>query len=270
MNQVAAKTITVCADDFGLYAMVTDAIIELIAARRLSATSVLVFAPDAARGAPLLAACCDTACSIGLHFTLTEMLDVPGRVPVSAVALRAYLGALKRDTIRGVLHRQLERFEQLFGRGPAFVDGHEHIHQLPIVRDVLVESVVERYGHSVALRSTRSAVPRGAKTRLIASLGARPIERLAAENSLVTNKDFAGSYSFSDAGRYRERMRAWLATIIDRGLIMCHPGSGARADSIAAARREEYDYLRSPHWPADLTESNAILAPFPGIGLRAR
>jgi predicted glycoside hydrolase/deacetylase ChbG (UPF0249 family) len=41
--------------------------------------------------------------------------------------------------------RPLNRFEDAMGRAPAFIDGHRHVHQFPVVRALLVEEIARRY-----------------------------------------------------------------------------------------------------------------------------
>jgi predicted glycoside hydrolase/deacetylase ChbG (UPF0249 family) len=241
---------------------VSDAIVELVEAGRISATSVLVFAADSARSAPLLAARRRVSCSVGLHFTLTEASQWREAMPLSALILRTGLRLLSPAAVRDALRRQLDQFEDLFGAPPEFLDGHEHVHQLPTVRSVVVDFLHERYGATVAVRSTKAAVARGGKARLIETLGGNGLARLAAERGLATNTDFAGVYAFKETGRYRERIGGWLANMTDGGLIMCHPGRDPAADLIGSARHEEYSYLRSAQWPADLDAHAARLIPF--------
>ena len=68
------RRIWLCADDYGIAPGVNDGIRELIAQRRLNATSVMVAAPHStARGGRALAAlnAGDKRARIGLHVTLT-------------------------------------------------------------------------------------------------------------------------------------------------------------------------------------------------------
>jgi len=257
------RRIAVCADDFGATASITDAIVELADAGRISAVSIMVHGPDVERGALRLGGQRRPGCSRGLHFTLTEAREDAMRIRLPDLALRAWLRLLRPRDLQRMCRRQLDRFEQLTGARPDFVDGHQHVHQFPVVRDVLVRALADRYGGGVMLRSTRPAKYRGVKAGLVAALGARALGRGAERHGLKTNTDFAGGYSFGATGRYRERMRAWLSDVSEGGLIMCHPGKpGDTTDVIAAARHEEYEYLRSAHWLADLAAAEVELSPF--------
>jgi chitin disaccharide deacetylase len=258
----SGKSLIVCADDYGIHASVSNAILRLVDAHRISATSVLVFGEDIPRAAPLLAQRRGDRCSIGLHFSLTEASGWRRLLPLPALILTAGLRLLNPESVRERLQRQLDRFETLFGGPPDFLDGHEHVHQLPSVREIVLDGLCERYGSEVAVRSTRSGAGRGTKARLIAALGGNTLSRAAPDRGLTVNSDFAGAYSFERVGEYRQRVGGWLKTLTDGGLIMCHPGTDPHADSISMARYEEYSYLRSREWPEDLAAHGVSLQPF--------
>jgi predicted glycoside hydrolase/deacetylase ChbG (UPF0249 family) len=261
----APKSLVVCADDFGIHPSVSNAIIRLVSAQRISATSVLVFGEDCARAAALLTERRNPSLSVGLHFSLTAASGRQRFVPLPVLLASAGLRLLNPETIRGILRRQLDRFEELFRVPPEFLDGHEHVHQLPAIREIVLDLVSERYGSAVAVRSTHAAVPRGPKARLLAKLGGTVLTRTALERGLTVNSDFAGAYSFERVGQYRARATGWLQNLAEGGLIMCHPGADPHADSISMARYEEYSYLRSREWPEDLAATSVRLVPFRGI-----
>ncbi len=256
------KALVVCADDFGIHASVSNAILKLINAQRISATSVLVFGEDSARAAALLNERRGDSLSVGLHFSMTAASGRRRFVPLPMLLASASLRLVNPEVIRDMLRRQLDRFEELFGKPPEFLDGHEHVHQLPAIREIVLDLVCERYGVTVAIRSTHAAVSRGAKARLLAKLGGTRLARTALDRGLTVNSDFAGAYSFERVGQYRTRATGWLGSVAEGGLIMCHPGSDPHADSISMARYEEYSYLRSREWPEDLAAQSVRLVPF--------
>jgi chitin disaccharide deacetylase len=268
----ARKHLVVCADDFGVAEPVSDAILELIEAQRISATSVLVFGEDIARSAAALARARGSTCALGLHFTLTTACSGPRQMPLAALVALCGAHLIDRQWVGTEVQRQLDRFERLFGVAPDFLDGHQHVHQLPLIRAIVLDALCDRYGASVAIRSTQPAAPHGIKARLVAALGGSALAREARRRGLTVNTDFAGVYQFDRTGRYRVRATQWLARLGDGGLLMCHPGAVARPqptrpdptrpDPISAARNEEYDYLRSGEWPTDLAAWGVQLVPF--------
>ena len=264
-NAVVSKSLTVCADDFGSHISVSNAILRLIGAQRISAVSVLVFGEDCARASAQLAERINSSLSVGLHFSLTEASGRQRFVPLPALLLSAGLRLLNPEIVRSLLRRQLDRFEELFRMPPDFLGGHEHVHQLPAIREVVLDLLDARYGSQVAIRSTLAAMGRGPKAWLIATLGGSTLTRTALERGFTVNADFAGAYSFERVGQYRARATGWLESLVDGGLIMCHPGADPHADSISMARYEEYSYLRSREWPEDLASSGVRLVPFRGL-----
>jgi predicted glycoside hydrolase/deacetylase ChbG (UPF0249 family) len=91
---------------------------------------------------------------IGLHFTITDLEPI-GTAPIlapdghfpplSRVLWLSLARRLPEDEIRVQLARQLDAFEQQIGSPPAHVDGHHHVHQLPGVREIVVEALRDRY-----------------------------------------------------------------------------------------------------------------------------
>ena len=145
-DALQAARIVVCADDYGIEPGVDAGIVELAAAGRLSAVSCLTGSPGfAARARDLVGLDVD----LGLHLNFTESLGGAGvyRSHPVLVAL-AYTRRLKSTGVRAQIMDQLDRFEQHAGRAPDFVDGHLHVHQLPVIRDQLIDVVLSRYAVS--------------------------------------------------------------------------------------------------------------------------
>jgi len=127
---------------------------------------------------------------IGLHLDLTEtpLLGAPRR-SLRELIVASHLRLLDRRIIRAEIRAQLDAFEQALGRGPAFVDGHQHVHQLPMVRSELLAELNTRAGGSVpwirstrappAGRSTHRAAPGFFKPRVIEGLGAHALASAA-------------------------------------------------------------------------------------------
>lgn len=278
----ARKRIVLCADDFGFTDPGCQAVIELAGAKAISAASCVVDGPSTASYAAALRAAASDA-SLGLHFNLTEPAGAPMRAGLCAWLWRTHvLRAIDVSALRTELRRQLCLFEDLFARAPAYVDGHEHVHQLPGIAAMLVEELVNRYG--AACIAVRSTVPKrwcGVKAQSIALLGGTGLQVLLRGRHVPSNSDFAGAYDFSLRVPYQRRMQSWLASIADGGLIMCHPerpavlsshlsltspGSSGSSEvsglSRATARHAEYAFLASNRWPALLRQCGAELVPF--------
>src|SRR5437899_697137 len=174
------RRIWLCADDYGISPGVNRGIRELIEHGRLNATSVMVVGPAVGRDevAALQAAIAKSArCAIGLHATLTapfrpltmHFRPTDGGVfPAFPALLRS--GLLRRldpEMIHAELMVQLKAFQELFGRPPDFVDGHQHAQLFPQVRDAFLLAVKQaapgawvRQGGRVAPLAERLGAPK--------------------------------------------------------------------------------------------------------------
>ena len=170
------RRIIVCGDDFGMNADIDYGMIELAHMRRLSAISCLVEGPAFAYHAGALAS---TPAELGLHLNLTENFDGASRCrPLPKLIVCSYARRIEPAWIDRLIQRQFETFEQTFGCVPAYIDGHQHVHQLPVVRERLLAFTIQRYGSNLPwLRCTLPGSQRGmplllrTKARLIGALG---------------------------------------------------------------------------------------------------
>src|SRR5215469_8220462 len=155
------KRIWLCADDYGISPGVNRAIRDLIERGRLNATSVMVVGPAIGRdevGSLQSAAANSPRCAIGLHATLTAPFR-PLTIHFNPVAGGLFLpfpkllraGLLRRldpEIIRAELAVQLKTFQDMFGRAPDFVDGHQHAQLFPQVRDAFLAAVKDAAPHA--------------------------------------------------------------------------------------------------------------------------
>ncbi len=185
--------------------------------------------------------------------------------------------------MREEIEAQLGAFEQALGRTPDFVDGHQHVHQLPTIRDELLDALARRSsaGRPLWLRRTTQFQGRNLglaqtlgqrlKPHLIEALGAAALTRLAVRQGLGQNAHLLGVHDFSaDTTRYRTLLRAWLAHAQDGDLLMCHASQpAAAADALLPARLAEYQALSDASFPAALSASGVSLQAMSNIlGLR--
>ena len=241
------RRLVVCVDDAALDADVTRSVLTLAAAGRITAASALVGSPHW----PVHAAALATAPGIdlGLHLDLTEFCDPQ---PLPTLWLRAYAGLLDADSLRRRIDTQLERFVRHAGRLPDHIDGHQHVQQLPGVREALLESIERHWAGCKErpwLRTGRrpAGMATAPKARVIEALGARRLATLAVDRGCATNPALLGVYGFdADAAAYMARLDGWLAGAPDGALLMTHPAAGADVTAhhpIAAARRVEHAVL---------------------------
>lgn len=240
-------------DDVGLHDGVTQAALQLVAAGRVQALGCMVGAPAWPDAQAALLALDAKLVDVGLHL---DLLDYPlGPAAgwprsLAGLALASGLRRLDRRSVQREICAQLDAFEQAMGRPPAFVDGHQHVHQFAQVRGLLLAELGRRYAGALPwLRSTCAPAAlrwsAGAKPAVIQALGEAGLARAARGQGFVQNQHLLGVYPFdADRAGYLQQLARWLAASIDGDLLMCHPGTGRHDhDPISAARNIEYELL---------------------------
>ncbi len=250
--------LVVCADDYGMSEAVSQAILALAAQARLSATSAMVLSPHWPAHAAWLQACRGQL-DVGLHLDWTSAFAmVAGHgMPLGRLMLRALTRRLDPAQVRQAIAHQLDLFEQHWGSAPDHVDGHQHVHQFPVIREQLVQVLTERYPDQPRpwLRISRPLQPgRDLKARIIGAMGATALSQLASRAGFVHSARLTGIYDFDgDRAGYVSHLDAWLAQarLCRSVVLMCHPGGAAPVadDEIAMARTREWDVLLSDEWP---------------------
>ena len=260
----ATTPIVVCADDYGLESGVDAAIVELASKGRLSATGCLVTAPGFVQSASALKA---LPIDVGLHLNFTENLGPPGSYRyLGALIAAAYSGRLSAQAVRAQIDQQLDLFHAHVNRAPDFIDGHLHVHQLPVIREQLVEALRVRYpGRLPWLRDTRpthlsSSLPwmQRIKAHVIGALGARAFSALAQRIGAEQNNGFAGAYDFSRAHPdYAWMLDQWLHQACAWTVLMTHPAKSASAAlAFGQDRMREFQVLDSDDFLALLARYN--------------
>jgi predicted glycoside hydrolase/deacetylase ChbG (UPF0249 family) len=270
-----ARRIWLCADDYGIAPGVDRGIRELIGRGRLNATSAMVVAPSfnedevrALRDAGPAA--------IGLHVTLTApfkpLTDFQtlrgGRFLTLANVLgMAMARRLDRATIEREIAAQLRAFADAFGRPPDFVDGHQHVHIFPQVRDGFVQAVAEHAPNAWVRQCGRApGQPRKLQDRkgLLLDILSVGFRRKARRAGLRINPAFAGTYSFTPDADFAALFPIFLDGLPDGGLVMCHPGfvdaELERLDPLTNTREREYAFLNSESFMRLLAEKDVALA----------
>ncbi|MEI7612756.1 MAG: ChbG/HpnK family deacetylase [Betaproteobacteria bacterium] len=259
--------VCLCADDFGLTPGINSGIIELARIGRLSATSCMSTGSHFAQEAPTLL---DLPIQTGLHLNLTEPLE--GKrfyQPLAQLLRNSYLRRLDPDVITGEIDHQLDAFENTLGRAPDYVDGHQHVHQYPIIRDCLIKVLVRRYPqHRPWLRSTAPGKLAGLplndqfKAWFIGFLGSRALGKIAAQHRFPMNPSLLGVYGLSGGEiGYRQLLESWLSNASANELIMCHPAQvDDPSDAIGLQRTAEYAVFSGSDFPARLEHHGLILS----------
>lgn len=249
----------VCGDDFGLSEDVNHAILDLAGQRRLSAVSCLVTLPDCDAASVRMLRAFRGGIDLGLHLLLAP----PGmseREPAVALdtdarfrsLLRAsLLGRLEREAVAKSLAGQYGQFVERFGFPPDFIDGHRHVHQLPVVRDIVVAFTTRlpsadrpyiRNSFMPLAKIVRQGVAFW-KCWSIAGFGRTLRTRLWAAG-LATNDGFGGIYDYRSWRKY-PRFLSRFAHCMEsgNGILMTHPGR------VEGWRQNEYESLKAFEFP---------------------
>lgn len=276
----APRRILLCADDYGMSPGVNRAIRELIARKRINATSVMVVggAIDRAEIDGLRQALADNPdCAVGLHATLTapfhpltmhfKPLDGGRFLPLGRLLRAALLRRLDAEMVRAELLAQLAAFAQLFGRAPDYVDGHQHVQLFPQVRDAFLDAVKEA-APGAWVRQCGRAQPLmqrldSPKALLLDTLSAT-FRAKCRSAGVACNPGFAGAYDMVRGGDFGAAMQGFLAALPDDGLVMCHPGFVddmlREVDDVTDQREREFAYLAGDAFPRLIEASRATLA----------
>jgi chitin disaccharide deacetylase len=275
----ALRHIWLCADDYGISVGVNTAIRDLIVRGRLNATSVMVAAPSFSRSAALSLSILNSGArrtAIGLHVMLTAPFRpltagfkprVGGAFPpLPSLMTAALLRRLDRAVVAAEIEAQLAAFAAAFGRAPDFLDGHQHIHLLPQVREEVL-AAAKRRAPDAWVRQCGRTLPLVRRLfdrkGLVLDVLSRGFRARANALGVPTNPAFAGTYDFRPKADFARKFARFLDGLPDGGVVMCHPGHVddelIRLDPLTDLREREYAYLAGDGFPAALAAHGVAL-----------
>ncbi|WP_454692177.1 ChbG/HpnK family deacetylase [Achromobacter aloeverae] len=260
------RRIIVCADDFGMNTAINEGIVRLARKGRITAVSCLTSAASFRDDARELGG---LALDIGVHLNFTDpRFPSDPTLPLPSLLARACLHSLSPARISAQIERQLDVFEATLGHRPHFVDGHQHVHQFPQIRDALIGVLLRRYGDNLPwMRCSRPGFLEGlpfasrVKARLIGRLGGYRTARKAYDAGIRTNRALLGVYDFRGGlEAYVGLMLMWLSNAEDGDLIMCHPALPGSDDADHGRQRgAEFAVLNDDGFPASLQRKGLVL-----------
>lgn len=273
------RAICIAVDDFGLHAGINQAALRLVEIGRTQAIGCMVGGRSWTTWNHLLRPLDRALIDLGLHLDFTEAPLLPGTLrSLSTLIRESFLHRLDRRAVRAEIKAQLDAFELAIGRAPAYVDGHQHVHQFPVVRDELLAELAERYGEFKPwLRSTRRARAAGAHVRwgwrsalkpwIVQRLGATGLASAAMQRGYPQNGRLLGVYDFAGGPEHYGRLIAgWLSGSRQGDLLMCHPSVTIDcADPLIGARCAEFSVLCAPGFEEQLTHASVTLQPISQI-----
>lgn len=263
------------ADDFGETVAITNGIRRGIEAGVLTSTSVMANMPATAYALERFPALAGRA-SFGVHLNLCEGRPLtPGRSLVDQGGVFCAKRLLVRRALSGRLSlTDLEReisaqiaFIRDAGVPVSHVDGHKHLHQLPIV-STAVANVLPRFGigrvRLTRVRTLACLGKAGTLLRELAAWRAARIFRRAGLQSPVRVVDLADILN-------RDLGRPGLPSLVDaRGVVelCCHPELPSTSASKPSSheRSRELEYLLSSRFRELLIEARARLVSYWEVG----
>ena len=263
-----------CADDFGISPGVCTGILNLASRKRLSAVSCMMNQPHTTVWADKLKAY-EKSVDIGIHLVLTGQTN-PGSPnkhfpTINQLILKSLSKNIDIHEIRLEISRQLEAFIKLFGRPPDFVDGHHHIQQLPIIRDVVIDLILQHFSPNLPLiRCCHEPLFHIIKRRIapvkaasLSHLG-KTLKQLALSKGIRVNNGFRGVYNFSSKKSYSAIFERLVTDIQPGTIIMCHPGEVddelLKQDSLTTQRLSELRFFQSDDFVILLRRKNLAIA----------
>ncbi|MGX5801777.1 ChbG/HpnK family deacetylase [Bradyrhizobium sp. Arg314] len=258
------RSIRLIADDYGLAPGVSGAILDLIERGRLTGTGCMTGFPEWQEAAACIRPLRKRA-AVGLHLTLTDQIAATGssslapdgKLPrLASLALPVRRGRIDERDVHAELDTQYERFTEALAGPPDYIDGHQHVHFLPVVRNWLLARFAAA-AHKPALRGAPglSGLDAAAKIAAIATLAAgfnRSMQR--AGFSVMT--PLCGIYDWRQPAKFASTLRAAIETLPEQGVFMCHPGhvdETLRArDPMQGVREVEFAVLSSEDFSASL------------------
>ena len=252
------KRFILSADDFAMHGAIDIAIIDLIRKDRLSATSCLTLSPYWQQASKLIDTEIKSKADIGLHLDFTHFPQSIKK-PLPLIIAQSLYRGFSDIAIRRSIEKQLTIFEDALGYGPDYVDGHQHVHQLPQIRELLLEILTNRYQKLPWIRISCPSLQDGFKATLIRILGAEEMRIAARSEGFRISERLLGVYDFTHGGlTFEKKLNRWLAYISKEGgqyktAFMCHPAAGEMGkraashhdDPIFLARVNEYNLLGS-------------------------
>lgn len=273
------KSITLCADDYGQNSAISQAIIDLLKQKKLSATSCMTNMTQWLTHAAWLAPYKDQA-DLGIHLNLTEGSPISTEFKqaygdsfpsLTTLLRKCFLRQMNSEIIYAELQAQLEQFTAGVGHLPHFIDGHQHIHHFPIIREALFKLYETRLrGADCYIRHVddpyvwRRIFDGAYIKRLIIQLsGAHAFKQQLIALNIPHNSSFSGIYDFYHQKDFATLFPKFLKESKQGGIIMCHPGlSTANNANEIPSRLNEYRYFNSQKFQIDCDLNQVKIARF--------
>ena len=188
--------LNVCVDDVGLGAGVGKAVLRLAEIGILGSASCMVNLPQAP-DVPAQLRHLVAGLDLGLHFNLTCGRP-SSEIPYDSVLLGPDGAFSTFGHPPGERAEHVQGFTELFGREPDHLDGHHHVQQLPVIRDVVLRFCARAFRRSFYVRNSGTSLfqavrqgPGGMNAFWIGRPGSAMRRALRAKG-IATNARFSG------------------------------------------------------------------------------
>ena len=276
-----ATPFVLIADDFGITEGVSEAIVELLKAKKISGASAICTLPNWSQLAFDLAKFREQR-DIGLHLNLTlgsPISSMPCLAPTEqfpplpVLISKVLTGRICTLEICKEIFYQITAYANAIGELPTFIDGHQHVHALPIIRNALFDSMKKispnwRPWLRNPSEPLSAIISRGEEVRksIIISTLSYGFKPLADAQGYPTNDSFAGVSGFDPNRNLNDTFSRYLKRPSRRHLVMCHPGFSDNQlrviDPVVEMRDIEFKFLNGPEFSLILERMNMRVAQF--------
>lgn len=265
----------ICADDYGISPAVNAGIIELVERKRISAVSCMMVGPYVSEAMEELKSL-RAEVDIGLHLVLTKETPlVPKQKKTSIpddhenflsfnkLLTNSFCKLINYDSVFKEVVGQINCFMEYFGRYPDYIDGHQHIQQLPVIRNAIKDAIVDVIKNNSRIYVRICQLPQGwlwtkgisfsrslALGNFFISLPAKSTGDLLTKNSIPHNRYLLGYYNYEGGKKFEDVFQRYLTLKPeDKDIFFCHPGYVDKElrerDCIIDSRIDVLEFLRS-------------------------
>ncbi|MGG7518453.1 ChbG/HpnK family deacetylase [Allorhizobium undicola] len=241
------KPLHIIADGYGLSPGVDAAIRALLEQGKVRGTGCMTVFSDWREEAELLMPVInDCNGEVGLHLTLTSYMPLSGVKPMCSLKRRIsqwLLGSVDKGKLQRELDAQLNAFIDGVGRVPDYIDGYQHVHFLPVVRDWLKarrELLISPRGKSPWLRGEPQqglalGLPQRGKIAVVERMAAGFNDEMR-EAGYQVKGPLVGFYPKRNPQRFRDTLQLVRRNAPDDAIMMCRPGI---VDQILVSRERQ-------------------------------
>lgn len=281
----------VCADDFGISQSVSDGIIELLSMERLTAVSCMLNYDKNIDNQMVKLINYKSNCDIGLHLNLTSgrpltngldsssgLVDQRGSfLSFNKLLKNVLTNRVNTSILFNEIEKQLNFFALLTNFLPNFIDGHQHVQQLPIIRDVLLELCAKIYKNNkfylrVGTFPLRQAIVNNLSLRMIIGsvsidLFAKRYNQMIKSRKILCNNNLLGYHNYNSEERFEDVFSKYLTLVSSNNdIFFMHPGyiddDLISRDSLVNGRLTNLEFMKSDCFHDLLKKNNLTLTTY--------